>query len=89
MTEDWQQFGDKDGNQIELLSSPVGSCELWVRIDARTDAESFLVCLVVFMIEMECELYAPEFDRRFAAQIDPIKEALQASDPWRFALGTR
>jgi hypothetical protein len=89
VTKNWQRFGDEHGNQIELLSSPDGSCELWVRIDARTDAESFLVCLVVFIIEMECELYAPEFDRRFPGQMILIKEALQASDAWRFALGAR
>ena len=86
ITPHWQVFEDGGGNQIELLSSLDGSCELWARIDARTDAESFLTCLVLFLIEMECELYAPELDRRFAGHMDLIKEALQASTAWRFAL---
>lgn len=85
-TPHWHVFEDGSGNLIELLSSPDGSCELWARIDARTDAEDFVTRLVLFVIEMECDLYSPELDRTFPGQIDLIKEALQASAAWRFAL---
>lgn len=52
----------------------------------RTDAEDFLTRLVLFLIEMECDLHSPELDRTFPGQIDLIKGALQASAAWRFAL---
>lgn len=85
-TPHWQVFEDGSGNLIDLLWSPDGSCELWARIDARTDAEDFLTRLVLFLIEMECDVYSPELDRTFPGRIDLIKEALQASAAWRFAL---
>lgn len=85
----WQVFEDGSGSLIELLWSPDGSCELWARIDARTEAESFLTRLVVFLIEMECDLYSPELDRNFAGRKVFIKGALQASAAWRFALDGR
>lgn len=82
----WQIFGDKDGSCFELITSEDGGGELWMRIDARTDAESFLTCVVVLMIEMECGLFAPELGWTLPADMPSLCNALKASDAWRYAL---
>jgi hypothetical protein len=83
---EWIRFGDENSNEVELLWADDGTCELWVRIDARTDDDSFLRYIVILMIEMECQLFAPELEMTFPAQMDLLKEALQASSAWRYAV---
>lgn len=82
----WSVYGPENGNRIDLFVDEDGICELSARIDARTDAESFLTCWLILMIELNCSLYSPELDRAFPAEAEALKDALQASSAWRFAL---
>lgn len=82
----WSVYGPENGNRIDLLTNDDGTCELLARIDARSDSESFLLCWLVLMLEMNCSLYSPELDRSFPADMVSLKDALQASSAWRFAL---
>lgn len=82
----WAVYGEENGNRIDLLTDKDGTCELSARVDARSDAESFLTCWLVLMLDMNCSLYAPELDRSFPADMVSLKDALQSSSAWRFAL---
>lgn len=88
MTKGWWVYGPEAGNRIDLVVNDDGTCELSARIDARSDADSFLNCWLILMIELNCSLYAPELDRSFRADIVSLKDALQASSAWQFVLAT-
>ncbi|WP_457324846.1 hypothetical protein [Roseateles sp. P5_E11] len=89
MTKSWWIYGPEAGNRIDLVVGDDGTCELSARIDARSDADSFLNCWLILMIELNCSLHAPELRRSFPADILSLKEALQSSSAWRYALTAR
>lgn len=86
MTPGWLVYGQVESNRIDLLEDADGSGELYVRIDARTDAESFINQVAVLMLELKCALYSPELDRFVSADAASLKEALMASTAWRYSL---
>lgn len=86
MTEGWTVYGPDQGNRIDLLRDEDGSGELHVRIDARTDAESFIVRVCILMRLLGCTMYSADLEQYVNGSVDQIKAALQVSDAWRFAL---
>lgn len=85
----WSVYGPENGNRIDLVVDADGSGELSARIDARSDADSFLNCWLILMIELNCSLYSPELDLAFPADAQALRDALRSSSAWRFAIATR
>lgn len=86
MTSGWLVFGHIESNRIDLLEDDDGSGELYVRIDARTEAESFINQVAVLMLELKCAPYSPELDRFVSADAASLKAALMGSAAWRYSL---
>jgi hypothetical protein len=81
----WVMYGPADGNRIDLAFDEDG-CELDVRIDARTEADSFISLVCVLMSQQGCTLYSPEQDAAIPADVHSVKAALQRSGAWMYAL---
>lgn len=81
----WIVYGTNDGNCIELLSDHEG-CELEVRIDARSDADTFVALVCLLMADLDCTLYSEELQEFIATDVSSIRDALQWSQAWRYAL---
>ncbi len=79
-------YGQRSGNCVELVRSADGYGELWARIDARRDDDAFLSCLVLLMLQMECDLYVPELGRTVPAQRGHLNEVLKQSTAWSYAI---
>ncbi|WP_439467134.1 hypothetical protein [Roseateles sp. NT4] len=88
MLKGWSVYGSKNGNRIDLIIDEDGTGELSARIDARSDADSFLTRWLILMMELNCSQYAPELNRAFPADMVSLKDALQSSSAWRYALAT-
>lgn len=86
MLKGWSVYGPENGNRIDLVIDEDGTGELSARIDARSDADSFLTCWLILMLELNCSLYSSELDRSFPADMVSLKDALRSSSAWRFAL---
>lgn len=78
-------FGPADGNRIDLAFDE-DACELDVRVDARTDAEGFISTACVLMTQLGCTFYCAELDEFVPADVGAVKDAIQRSDAWRYAL---
>lgn len=83
--EGWAMYGAVDGNRIDVAFDEEG-CEVDIRIDARTEADSFVGLVCLLMSTMGCTLYCAELDEFVSANAHAVKAALQRSEAWRFAL---
>lgn len=81
----WVRYGEQDGNRFDLNWDDDG-CELSLRIDARTEADSFLALICVLMADLDCTLYSPELSEWVSSDIGSLRAALQRSAAWRYAL---
>ncbi|MFG6433056.1 hypothetical protein [Roseateles sp. LYH14W] len=81
----WLMYGPAEGNRIDVAFDDEG-CELDVRIDARSDADSFISLVCVLMSHLGCTLFSPELNENFPADVHSVKGALQRSGAWMFAL---
>jgi len=87
MLEGWRYFGDEAGNCIDMVSDPDGSYELHVRLDAgATATDRFIDVVCDVAAALGCELFSDELSVILQPQSRALKDALQRSTAWRFAL---
>lgn len=82
----WTMYGLDSGNRIDLNFDQDG-CEVSIRIDARSDAASFLGLIAVLMAHLGCTLYCDELEEAVSTDVPSLKEALQRSSAWQHAIG--
>lgn len=83
----WTMYGTDTGNRIDLNFDKDG-CEVSIRVDARSDAESFLGLVALLADSLGCELLCDELQERVATDVACLKEALQRSSAWRYAISS-
>lgn len=83
----WTQYGSDGWNRIDLLFD-ARSCEIEMRIDARSDDEAFVNLVCLLMMSLGCTLFVPELDERIQPDVASLKAALMRSAAWRFAVGS-
>lgn len=87
MLEGWKVFGSETGNRVDLLELEDGTCEIHARFDARSsETDRFSEEVARVAQTLKCSIYCPETDSDIAADGSALREALQRSDAWRFAL---
>jgi len=84
----WLMYGPADGNRIDVAFDEEG-CEVEVRIDARTEADSFISLVCVLMTQLGCTLYSHELGEAVPADVQSVKTALQRSGAWMYALDSQ
>ena len=87
MLEGWRYFGNEAGNCIDMVSDPDGRYELHARLDAcaeETDHFIEVVCDVAHALG--CEFFSEELSALVRPSSRALKEALQRSSAWQFAL---
>ncbi|KQW43313.1 MULTISPECIES: hypothetical protein [unclassified Roseateles] len=83
----WTMFGSDEGNRIDINFDGRG-CEIGVRIDARSEAHDFISLVCLMVATLDCALFSDEFGEPIPSDVSSLKEALQRSAAWQFALGT-
>lgn len=78
-------YGAAERNCIDLAFDDDG-CELDVRIDARSEADSFIALVCVLMAHLDCTVFSPELGEMVPTDVHSVKGALQRSEAWRYAL---
>ncbi|HEY4080545.1 MAG TPA: hypothetical protein VGM81_07600 [Burkholderiaceae bacterium] len=85
MLEGWLFYGDKYGSRVDFIRTDGDGCELSARIDAREEADTFISSIVTIVDSMDCKFF-DETGRPIAATEEELRNAIMASDAWRFAL---
>ena len=84
MLEDWQTFGEENGNRVDLLLTKNGGAELSVRIDARCNTESFHDIVCELAERLQCLLFASEPGRLLEPDRAALASALHNSRAFKF-----
>ena len=79
-------YGKPDGNRVHLIPSGAEGCEMWVGIDARSDADHFCKLIVTIAQYLDCELFSPEIEQRLPPDPRALGSALMNSRAWIYAL---
>jgi hypothetical protein len=79
-------YGDPEGNRIDLIDDGHGKREIWVSIDATSDADRFCKLICLLAQALDCELFSPEFEIRLSPDLKLLSTALMKSQAWTFAL---
>lgn len=80
-------YGTDNGNRIDLNFDQDG-CEVGIRIDARSDADSFLALVSLLMADLDCGLFCDELSEVVNPDVSSLMDALQRSSAWTYALGS-
>ena len=79
-------YGSLNGNRVNLIHNGAASYEIWMGIDARSDADYFCTLICAMARALDCDLFSPEFEVRFAPDRQALVQALMNSRAWIFAL---
>ncbi|MBB3293961.1 hypothetical protein FHT39_002600 [Mitsuaria sp. BK045] len=87
MLEGWRYFGDEAHNCIDMVSDPDGHYELHARLDAcATETDHFIDVVCDVAHALGCEFFSVELAALLPPRSRALKDALQRSTAWRFAL---
>ncbi|MDC8786302.1 hypothetical protein [Roseateles koreensis] len=79
-------YGLDDGNRVDLAWADDLRFELSARIDARSEADQFLLVLLDVAATLDCGIYDAESMKPIDLTSSALSRALQASSAWRYAL---
>jgi hypothetical protein len=83
----WRYFGDKDGNRLDVVEETDGSAQVQARLDARaSDTDTFIGHVCAAATAAGCSLVSDELRATIEPTSVAVKEAVQRSTAWRFAL---
>jgi len=83
----WRYFGDKDGNRLDVVEEQDGTAQVQARLDARaTDTDAFIAHVCSAANAAGCVLVSDELGATVQPTLGDVKDAVQRSTAWRFAL---
>ncbi|MGN6826414.1 hypothetical protein [Paucibacter sp. M5-1] len=87
MLDGWTVNGDELGNRIDLVANDDGEFELAARLDARAaTTDQFVAQLCDLAASLGCKLQSDGLESTLEPRPDVVKQALQKSSAWRYAL---
>lgn len=86
MLEGWDVYGPEQGSRVDFVTTDSDGCELSFRIDARSDADSFINSMVEFVQALDGTILDAESGLPIETSVHAIREALMASPAWTYAL---
>lgn len=87
MLRSWRYFGDKDGNRLDVVEEEAGSAQVQARLDARaSDTDEFIAHVCAAASAAGCSLVSDELGTTIQPTQREVKDAVQLSTAWRFAL---